>query len=85
MVPGLLGLAGAAGTGLALTPALQVLTWPFFGVSVLMLGRGWYLALRRGHGSKWQRRSLIILVGSTVLTAVLWGLRFAGLLGARPF
>ena len=87
-MPGLLGLLGASGAGLALAPALRVLNLPLLISTVALLGRGWYLQLR-GHGlhegTLWSRRSLVVLVGSTILAAVLWGLRFGGLLGMPPF
>ncbi|MBI4199027.1 MAG: hypothetical protein HY535_00945 [Chloroflexi bacterium] len=85
MVPGLLGLLGAAGAGLALAPALRALTYPFLVLTLLSLGRGWYLQLRVGSVTAWRRRSLAVLAASTLLAATLWGLRFAGLLGGRPF
>ena len=44
MVPAVLGLVGAIGPGLAVAPALRVLTYPFLGLTLLFLGRGWYLA-----------------------------------------
>ncbi len=79
---------GASGAGLALVPALRVLNYPFLALTAVLLGRGWYLQLR-SHGlhggSLWGRRSLVVLAGSTVLAAVLWGLRFGGLLGMPPF
>ncbi len=88
MLPGLLGLLGAGGAGLALAPALRVLNLPFLILTVVLLGRGWYLQLR-SHGlhgeTLWSRRSLVVLTGSTVLAAVVWGLRFGGLLGMPPF
>jgi len=85
VVPGALGLLGASSAGAATVPALQALTWPFLGLTVLTLGRAWYLTLR-GHGwrSAWGRRARLILVGATIASVILWGLRFAGLLGARP-
>jgi len=49
VVPGLLGLLGGSSAGLAFAPALQVLTWPFLAVTLLMLARGWWLA--PSHGS----------------------------------
>ena len=87
MVPGLLGLLGGTGAGLALAPALRVLTWPLLGVTILMLGRGWYLEMaHRGRWrSPWRRRASLVLMASTALAVVLWGLRFTGLLGMRPF
>ncbi len=88
MLPGALGLLGASEAGLALAPALRVLNIPFIILTVALLGRGWYLQLR-DHGlhggSLWSRRSLVVLAGSTVLAVILWGLRFGGLLGMRPF
>ncbi|MBI2165307.1 MAG: hypothetical protein HYU29_02745 [Chloroflexi bacterium] len=85
-MPGVLGLLGASSAGTALTPALRVLTWPFLGLTILALGRGWYLEMRR-HGplSPWAARARLVLAGSTILSGLLWGLRFAGLLGARPW
>ena len=70
-----------------MAPALQVLTYPFLALTVLTLGRGWILESKsktHWRGS-WARRSSVILVASTVASVVLWGLRFAGVLGARPF
>lgn len=88
MLPGALGLLGAGGAGLALTPALRVLNLPFLILTIVLLGRGWYLQLR-SHGlhggTLWSQRSLIVLIVSTLLAATLWGLRFGGLMGMRPF
>ena len=86
MIPGLLGLLGATGAGLALAPALQALTWPFLGLTLLMLGRGWYLELAHPGRwrSPWRRRAGAVLIGSTALATLLWGLRFAGILGMSP-
>jgi len=68
-------------------PALRVLTWPFLALTLLMLGRGWYLELagRRQGPNAWRRRSSMVLIASTLLAAALWGLRFAGLLGGQLF
>ncbi len=87
MLPGLLGLLGASGAGLALTPALRALNLPFLILTVVLLGRGWYLQISHGirGGSSWSRGSLLVLSGSTALAALLWGLRFGGLLGMPPF
>ena len=86
MVPGLLGLLGAASTGLGLAPALRVLNWPLLALTLAMLGRGWYLDVSPGGGwrSPWARRSRLVLTASTALAALLWGLRFAGVLGMSP-
>lgn len=86
MVPGLLGLLGGASTGLGLAPALRVLTWPLLVLTLVMLGRGWYLnfAHRGGWQSPWARRSRTVLAASTALAVALWALRFAGLLGMSP-
>ena len=86
MVPGLLGVLGGTSAGLAFAPASRVLTWPFLVVAVLMLARGWWLAPSHGSwwGPKWKNRATITLVVSTVLSVVLWTLRFAGLLGESP-
>ena len=80
----MLGLLGLGGAGLALAPALRALTWPFFVLTVLFLGRGWYLALRNRSSTRWGRRARWVLAGSTLLSGVLWGLRFAGVLGMPP-
>ncbi len=82
----MLGVLGGTSTGLAFAPALRVLTWPFLVVTVLMLARGWWLAPSHGSwwGSKWKNRATLTLAASTVLAVVLWGLRFAGLLGPTP-
>ena len=85
MVPGLLGLLGATEAGLAVAPALRVLTFPFLVITLVTLGRGWYLNLQHPGRTRWQRRSRAVLAASTVLAVTLWGLRFAGLLGVRPF
>ena len=85
MVPGLLGLVGVTGAGLALAPALRVLTYPFLALTVLFLARGWYLvATGRRPRTLWGRRSRLALVLSTLVAVVVWGLRFAGVLGAPP-
>ena len=86
MVPGLLGFLGGTPAGLALAPALQVLTWPFLAVTVLMLARGWWLELSHGGRwtSSWRNRATVVLITATVLSVGLWGLRFAGLLGTSP-
>ena len=86
MVPGLLGLLGGASAGLAMAPALRALTWPFLAITLLMLGRGWHLNLSHGGGRRlpWATRARLVLIGSTALAVLLWGLRFAGLLGMSP-
>ena len=85
MVPGVLGLLGAAGAGLAAAPALRVLNYPLLALTVMLLGRGWYLYLSHGGATEWQRRSGKVLVVSTGIAVTLWALRFAGVLGMRPF
>ena len=74
-------------TGLALAPALRVLTWPFLALTLLLLGRGWYLELasRRREPGVWRRRSSMVLIASTLLAAGLWGLRLTGLIGGGLF
>ena len=69
-----------------MAPALQVLTWPFLVITVLMLARGWWLAPSHGSwwGPAWKNRATATLIVATILAAVLWSLRFAGLLGASP-
>ena len=86
MVPGLLGLLGGTSAGLAMAPALRALTFPFLGLTVAVLARGWYLelALPGRWRSPSRTRARLVLIGSTGLAAVLWVLRFAGLLGMRP-
>jgi len=65
---------------------LRVLNYPFLALTVIALGRGWYLNLRHRHRpTLWSRRSRWLLVASTLLAGTLWGLRFAGLLGMPPF
>ena len=79
--------AGGTSAGLAIAPALQVLTWPFLIITIFMLGRGWYLELSHGSGwsSPWAKRSTLTIVLTTLLAISLWGLRFAGVLGESPF
>jgi len=83
----LFGLLGASGAGLAAVPALRALNYPFLAITVLLLGRAWFLQIRHGigGGTIWSRGSLLVLAGSTIIAGVIWGLRFAGLLGMRPF
>lgn len=87
MIPAVLGTLGTASAGAAIAPALRVLNIPLLILTVLMLGRAWYLELEttdhwRGF---WAQRSGKILIASTMVSVVIWGLRFGGLLGARPF
>jgi hypothetical protein len=81
VVPGLLGLLGAAGTGAALAPALQVLTIPIGVLGAAFLLRAWWLQLSHGIRTAWQVRSLAVLAVSTATAITLWVLRFAGVLG----
>ncbi len=85
MVPGLLGLMGGTSAGLAIAPALRVLTWPLLAVTVVMLTRGWYVALaHRGWRSPIARRAMVVLAVSTAGSGALWALRFAGIFGSSP-
>ncbi len=63
-----------------------MLTWPLLVLTLLMLGRAWFLDLSHGGGwrSTWARRGRVTLVASTALAVSLWGLRFAGVLGMSP-
>lgn len=65
---------------------LALATWPLLGLSVAMLSRAWYLQMARAAhpNATWAVRSRRVLVASTALAIVLWGLRFAGLLGGSP-
>ena len=87
MVPGLLGLVGATGSGPGRRPALRVLTYPFLALAILVLGRAWYLECTHPGRwrSPWRKRALTVLASSTIVSGVLWGLRFGGLLGPQPF
>ncbi len=69
-----------------MAPALQGLTWPLLAVNVLLLARGWWLAPSHGSlwGTGWKNRAMFTLIASTVLSTVLWTLRFAGFLGHSP-
>ncbi len=82
MIPALLGLVGAVGAGAALAPALQVVTIPIGVIGGAFLARAWWLQLSHGAEGAWPLRSLVVLVLSTGLSATLWSLRYAGLLGA---
>ncbi len=78
---------GAASTGVAVAPALRVLNVPFLVLTIVMLGRAWYLELKKTDHWRgiWAQRSRKVLVASTLVSIVIWGLRFGGLLGMRPF
>lgn len=65
--------------------ALRVLTYPLLALTVMALGRGWYLQLTHGGRMVWQRRARIVLALSTIASITLWVLRFAGVLSMRPF
>ena len=82
-----MGFLSLGKTGLALAPALRVLTWSFLALTLLLLGRGWYLELagRRRGPNVWRRWSSMVLIASTLLAACLWGLRLSGLLGGQLF
>ncbi len=81
MFPALLGVLGATGTGVALAPALQVITIPIGVAGALLLARAWFTLLRHGVGSAGPRWALAVLIVATSLVAILRGLRFAGNLG----
>ncbi|MCH8910305.1 MAG: hypothetical protein IH867_06145 [Chloroflexi bacterium] len=70
-----------------MAPALRVLNIPFLALGILLLGRAWYLELKQTDHWRgfWAERSRKILVASTLVSVVIWGLRFGGLLGMRPF
>ena len=87
MLPGALGLLGASGAGLAVVPALRVLNYPFLALTVVLLGRGWYLQLRSNglhRGTLWSRRSLIVLSVHTSGSRLM-GTPLRGILGNAPF
>ncbi|MCZ6891260.1 MAG: hypothetical protein O7F09_01960 [Chloroflexi bacterium] len=67
-----------------MAPALRVLTYPLLALTVMALGRGWYLQLTHGGEMVWQRRARIVLALSTIASITLWVLRFAGVLGMSP-
>ncbi len=77
----MLGLVGSAGVGLAIAPALQVITIPIAIIGAAFLARAWWLQLGGGHEGIWPLRSLLTLIVSTTAMATLWSLRFAGVLG----
>ncbi len=64
---------------------MRALNYPFLALTLLTLGRGWYLQRAHGGATVWQRRARRTLVLSTALAGILWGLRFGGVLGMRPF
>ncbi len=78
----MLGLIGSARVGLAIAPALQVITIPIAIVGAAFLTRAWWLQFGHGADGAWPLRSLVTLVASTTIMATLWTLRFAGVLGA---
>ena len=70
-----------------MAPALRALNIPFLALAVLLLGRAWYLELKQTEHWRgfWAERSRKVLIASTVVSVVIWGLRFGGLLGMPPF
>jgi hypothetical protein len=82
VIPRLLGLVGAVGVGAALAPTLQVVTIPVGVIGGAFLARAWWLQFGHGARGAWPVRSLVTLAVSTALSAALWSLRFAGVLGA---
>ena len=87
MIPAVLGSIGTASTGAAIAPALRVLTIPLLVLTIFLLGRAWYLELRATDHWKgiWAKRSRKILIASTAVSAVIWGLRIGGVLGGGLF
>ena len=69
---------------MAVAPALRALNYPFLAMTVLALGRGWYLHVTHGGATFWRRRAGRVLVLATIRSIALWALRFAGVLGMRP-
>ena len=82
MIPALLGLVGAVGVGAALAPALQIVTIPIGVIGGAFMARAWWLQLSHSISGAWPLRSLVVLALTTGLSAALWSLRFAGVLGA---
>ena len=80
----MLGLLGASGAGLAIAPALRVLTWPLLAVNAALLARAWFLATRGHFATPTLRKAPWVLVLSTALSLGLWAARFAGFLGGVP-
>ncbi len=83
----MLGTLGTASAGAAIAPALRVLNIPFLILTILMLGRAWYLELEKTDHWRgfWAQRSRKVLIATTVVSVAIWGLRFGGILGGRPF
>lgn len=66
----LLGFLGAAG---AARLFLKEVTFPLFGISLLLLGRALYLIYLKKHGS---RISKAVVWASTIGALALWAFRF---------
>lgn len=66
----LLGFFGAAGAARLL---LEEITFPLFGISLLLLGRAHYLIYFKKHGS---RISRVVVWASTIGALALWAFRF---------
>ena len=83
----MLSSIGTASAGVAMAPALRLLTFPLLLLTIAMLGRGWRLELKAtGHfRGLWAERSRMVLLASTVISVAVWGMRFGGLLGPTPF
>ena len=64
-----------------MAPALQVVTIPVAVVGGAFMLRAWWLQIANGLTSRWQLRSLVILILSTATVAALWGLRLTGVIG----
>ena len=75
MLPGALGLIGTTGAGLALAPALRVLTYPLLGLTVVTLAWGWHRTARHHGSGALARKATAVLALSTVAAIALWTYR----------
>lgn len=58
-----------------------MLTIPIAAVGGALLLRAWWLQLTHGFRTRWQLRSLAVLIASTAAVITLWSLRFGGVIG----